>query len=453
MNKRFSYFLLFFCLILNSTYAQKIKFEGRFLLFKEAKTKEAVLIINDSILYKGIVPKRIPFKHSEYPANLHEYCPITIKDKTYLVHEGCGPVLEFRNDSIVWINECYLYRNQYDAVQFVYENEIYFFGGNGLFTTKNILTKYNFKTQDWIQVQTRGEKVQEARAGAYSYLKGNDLYVFGGSGFDVENIHIEKPLDNKVWRLHLPTMEWDCVGTYAQNSRDSDLGFPIYSTNKVDFFLDVFSEIDVNANTLNTYERNNFNEVLSAYIEGDKVVGVFNDNTNLFYQVIDKSEFKGKFKSTAEFIRPLVDDKVLLALGTFFSAVLILVLFIFKKPIKRLVRPFRGFVYDTQKQVFLYKGNALVNLNDPEKKLLLFLLDYQNQFISLIELNKFFENPTGSETYSATIKRREQGIQGLVGKVSKITGIDEDELVIETKNSKDKRIKDIMLLPNLLKRQ
>ena len=39
----------------------------------------------------------------------------------------------------------------------------------------------------------------------------------------------------------------------------------------------------------------------------------------------------------------------------------------------------------------------------------------------------------------------------LLTKVSKITGIEENKLILERKNSEDKRIKDILLLPDLLK--
>ena len=152
---------LFLYLLPTISFAQKLEFEGSFILFKEAKTKEPVLIINDSLLYKGVQAISIPFKHTSYLNILQEYIPVTIKDKTYLVHSGCGPVLEFRNDSIVRINDAYLQRNQYEAVPFVYNNEIYFFGGYGLFTHKNILTKYIFKTKDWIEVQTHGDLAQK----------------------------------------------------------------------------------------------------------------------------------------------------------------------------------------------------------------------------------------------------------------------------------------------------
>ena len=69
------------------------------------------------------------------------------------------------------------------------------------------------------------------------------------------------------------------------------------------------------------------------------------------------------------------------------------------------------------------------------------------------ELNQLFERNNQFETISATIKRREQAVSGLLTKISKVTGIEENKLLLERKNSEDKRIKDVLLLPNLLLKQ
>jgi hypothetical protein len=450
MHKKLAFILFFLSFVPTSIVAQNLEFDGGFMLFREAKTKEPVLIINDSLVYKGVKSTKIPFKHTEYPDKLQDYKFFNIDDKTYLVHDGCGPVLEFRNDSIVKINNAYLQRNQFRAVQFVYKKEIYFFGGYGLFTTKNILTKYNFKTRDWIEVQTRGEKSQEPRTAAYSFLKGNDLYVFGGVTSDLDNVPDVKPLDNKVWRLHLPTMHWDCAGKYNPNSIKIEPEEVIHDSGKLYFCSKFFSEIDYYTNKMYTYECNYFPKVLTSYIEGKTIIGVYQVGSKTFFHVGDINEFKGKLKSTANFISP-IDDSSKLVYATSISFLLIILIVPFRKRLKAIVKPFKGITYNQQKQIFLFKGNPITFFEEQEKKVLFYLLDHQNIYVSLNELNQLFENNGGSETYSATVKRREQAVNGLLTKVSKITGMDEKELAFERKNAEDKRIKDIMLLPNLLK--
>ncbi len=344
-------------------------------------------------------------------------------------------------------------RNQYGALHFVYNNEIYFFGGYGLFTTKNILTKYIFKTKDWIEVQTWVEEGQkpEPRAGANSFIKGEYLYVFGGNAKDENDIISSKSLGNKVWRLHLPTMRWDCVGQYNQNLLKFETETLDYVSRKLCFMGHYFLEIDCNSNEARIYSSNSMTEVLSSYLEGKTILGVYRNGSKTFYHSGDISNFRGKLKSTTVFINPLEPDFNYLATSSASILVLILLLYLFRKQLKSIFKPFKGIVYSQKKQVFIYKWKPIISFDEQDKKVLLYLLEHLDQYVSLNELNQLFENKSGVETFSATIKRREQAVNSLLIKVSKLTGIDEKELALERKNSEDKRIKDIMLLPNLLK--
>lgn len=443
-------FILFFVSI--SAFAQKLEFNESFILFKEAKTKSPVLIINDSILYKGLIPKRIPFKHTSYPGILQDYVALSIKEKTYLVHKGTGPVLEFRNDSIVRVNDASMFQNQFHAVHFVYNDEIYFFGGYGLFTTKNILTKYIFRNKDWIEVQTHGGISQEPRSKAYSFRKGDDLYVFGGGSKDINNITMTKFSDNKVWRLHLPTMQWDCVGEYDLNLLNTGINNVFADSSKLYFLGGYFLEFDFNINKLYQYESLYFYDPLSTYIDGKKIVGVFKGNPKSFFHVGDINEFKAKLKSKKEFITPISGFEYYMASASISLLVFILAFFLFKNQLKDIFNPFKGIVYNQRKQIFTHKRKLIILFDDQDKKILFYILEHLNQYISLNELNQLFENNSISETFSATIKRREQAVNTLLIKVSKITGIDEKELILVRKNAEDKRIKDVLLLPKLLKR-
>jgi uncharacterized SAM-dependent methyltransferase len=129
----------------------------------------------------------------------------------------------------------------------------------------------------------------------------------------------------------------------------------------------------------------------------------------------------------------------------------IILLILFRKKIILTLKPFLGINYNQEKKIFSYKGKAISIFNEQEKRLLLYLLEQNNQFVSLNNLNQLFENINQHETISATVKRREHVVSSLIAKVSKITGINEELLILEQKNSEDKRIKDLKILPNLLK--
>ena len=179
-------FVFIFLFVLTTSQAQSIYTGEEHLLFKEAKSSQTVLILNDSVLYKGnpLYQKRLIFKPDL--DNLKSYIPFTINNKNYLIYHGCGPVLEWRNDSIVRIDKSFFHKNQYGAVSFVYNKKVFFWGGYGLFTHKNILTQFNFKTKEWDEVETFGTPPSPRRQ-AHGIIINTNLYIFSGYEKDEEH--------------------------------------------------------------------------------------------------------------------------------------------------------------------------------------------------------------------------------------------------------------------------
>jgi hypothetical protein len=451
MVKKVILLSLFSLLIATTSQGQKLKRYDDLLLFKDAQSKQTVIIINDSLVYKG--KQLIPFKHTEYPDKISEYLPFEIGTKTYLVHHGCGPVLEFRNDSIVRVDNSFLHKNQFHPVPFTYNNEIYLFGGYGLFTYKNIITRYDFKSGEWNQVQTKGKKLPEPRATAYSLLKGNTLYVFGGKTNDDTNIPKYKAVQPELWKLYLPTMTWSYIGQYNPNVLNA------YET-KLQYKDQLYlvegniTEINFTNQTANKYNFKTYEEIKKHIMVNDTIYGIFSNSQNkIYFKKTTIADLKGKYIGTVPFF--MESDTTPLnypTMGLIGVTLLGLVIVGYKKRIIPFQRPFKGIVYDSQKDQFLYKRKIITHFEENEKKILHFLLANSNQFVSLNQLNGLFENPAQPQTASAIIKRREQAINGLLNKVSKLTGIPENKLQLEQKNMEDKRLKDLLLLPKLLKK-
>ncbi len=450
MIKRIIHLSLWALLISYTSQGQKLKRYDDLLLFNDAKTKKPIIVINDSLVYKG--KQLIPFKHTEYPDKISEYLPFEIGNKTYLVHQGCGPVLEFRNDSIVRIDNSFLHKNQFYPVSFTYNNEIYLFGGYGLFTYKNIITRYDFKSGEWNQVQTKGKKLPEPRASAYSLLNGNNLYVFGGKTNDGDNIPKFKTVQPELWKLYLPTMTWSYIGQYNPSIlTDSDI--KIQNNDKLYLVEGYITELDFTNQTARKYSFKTYEEIKKHILVNDTIFGVFSNSENKYYfKKTTIADLKGKYIGTVPFF---VEDNTTsnnyLLIG-FIGIILFGLLMIgFKKRILSFQKHFKGVVYDGQKDLFLHNRKTITHFEENEKKLLRFLLNHTDQFVSLNQLNALFENSAQPETQSAIFKRREQAINGLLNKVSKLTGVPEEELLLERKNAEDKRLKDLLLLPKLLK--
>jgi hypothetical protein len=198
MKNAFIYLLAF--AFSSFTSAQELKFSQKPKLIYDYKHKEAILFLNDSIVLKTKQKKEVSIFKATFPGNFSEYLFINVGGRNIFVHEGCGPLLEFRNDSLVRIDKSYLHRNQFGASLFSYKKEIYFLGGYGLFTHKKILTKFDFINQEWNLVKTNDANIPTF-TNCLSKVIDDNLFVFGG--------HTNETANPNLYILNLKTKEWN----------------------------------------------------------------------------------------------------------------------------------------------------------------------------------------------------------------------------------------------------
>ena len=320
-------FLLIALLFSLSNYGQTWNFNDRISLFIEAKTEKTIVFINDSLFYKN--GKRFRLKTTSFPGKLNEYLALNIGKKTYLAHSGCGPVLEFRNDSIVRVDNSYVHNSQFGSTPFVYNNQIHYFGGYGLFTYKNIITRYDFKNGEWNQEQNYGEEFPEARCcEVFSYRKNDHLYIFGGVANDPKNIREVNDVKPIVWDLDLKTMTWKKMGTYNSAFITSQYD-GVQIKNKLYLFHQILLEVDLEQNTVKKYDYSNHIVPKAMLAKNDSIYGVFENNKRkLYFSKKAIEDIKGKYLGSEPFILPyggILIEKygVLGVLVLFVSAVLI----------------------------------------------------------------------------------------------------------------------------------
>ena len=441
---------LFITLLLSlSAYSQTWDYNDRVSLFIEAKSQKTIVFVNDTLFFRN--GKKIQLKMTPFPGKISEYLAFTLAQKTYLVHSGCGPVLEFRNDSLVRIDNSYLHNNQFGSTPFIYNNQIHYFGGYGLFTYKNIITRFDFKNGEWNQEQTYGEEFPEARCcEVFSYRKNNQLYIFGGIANDPKNIREVNAVRPVFWKLDLATMTWENKGTY-----NSELITTQYQSiqikDKLYLFDQILLEVDLSNNEVKKYEYSNHLVPKRMVAKNDTIYGIFENNKrriNFSKKTIE--EIKGKYLGSESFILSYEGfnyEQYGLG-GIIILFILIAVIIFYKKKIKK--SPNTKITFNSKTNEFEFKQKKITSFEENEKKILYFLLAHPNEYVSLNTLNGLFENPKQTETVTAIIKRRELTVNSLIAKVALITEIDESELLLERKNAEDKRLKDVLLLPNLL---
>ena len=442
-------FLLFVLLISTSSYTQTWNYNDRVSLFIEAKSQKTIVFVNDSLFYKN--GRRFQFKSTPFPGKLSEYIALNISKKTFLIHSGCGPVLEFRNDSIVRVDNSYLHNSQFGSTPFIYNKQIYFFGGYGLFTYKNIITRFDFKNGEWNQEQTFGEEFPEARCcEVFSFRKNNQLYIFGGIANDPKNIRQVNDVTPFLWKLDLPTMKWEKMGTYNSKLVTSEYN-SIQLKNKMYLFHEILLEVDIEQNTVKKYDYSNHIVPKAMLAKNDTIYGIFEKNNGkIYFSKKTIEEIKGKYLGIEPFILSYegINYKKYGLGGIIILFILITLIFLYKKKIKK--GPNTKITFNRKTNKFEFKQKKITSFEENEKKILYFLLEHPNEYVSLNSLNELFENTKQTETVTAIIKRRELAVNGLIAKVALITDLPESSLVLERKNSEDKRLKDILLLPNLL---
>lgn len=444
---RFFYLLLF---LSNLFFAQKIPKSSNVIFFKDGKSKLPILIVDDSLLYKGNLKNPIKLRSTKYPESLSNYnYHFIIKGTTYLVHDGCGPVLEFRNDSIVRIDNSFLQKNQYGASSFNWKNSICLFGGYGLFTNKNIITNYNLNLNEWVELYTKDCERPLARNNSKSIVVNNKFYVFGGYINERSPVYIN---DKKIWSLDLNEMKWDMLGFYNDNiykviSKPLVEFFDFQANNKLYHFTrDNIYEIDVVKNRVNYFKNNSFQIPYKMFYDpdSDQVISLVNlsaKNEFIIQKQLLKSLIVKPYKTEQLYGDGYEDVYTFIII-----IVIILVTLLILLRRKKYSNKHNYFVFNKKNNKFYYNSKPVVTLESLEEKILIFLFQNKDRYTQLNELNVFFESEH-KDNYSLIVKRRDLLFNSLLFKLSSLMNIEISHVVIKQKNEIDKRIREIRLNP------
>lgn len=451
MNK-FNIFLFFILFKSTFSQSQELFFKQKPILFFDGKSQQVVLIENDSIVHKTKDKLKIKLKHTDYPGSLIEYIPFSIQKRTYLVHQGCGVVLEYRNDSIVRIDKSFLHKNQFSAATFVYKNEIYFLGGYGLFTHKNILTKYDFKAKEWFLVETANDFEFPALASMYSKIVGDDLFVFGGLNNKFENFE-------NVWQLNMKTMVWKKFKTNFFVSSHS-LKFDFLQTIKLNNTIYIPEDnkiivVDLKKNIVKQY-KSFFRYGIGSNIILDNrfhIIAATNNvlkTKNYVYRVFPINDILKTPISEEPFY---YEERPYYLYGIAGMFILLLLWFLYRKRefISYYFNPTIPFQYWQETELLYFKGKKVKHLSEDDIKILNKMALHPNQFISLNEFNEMFTIDYENENYSAIVKRREKKLDTFLQLLGNVSSYDFQDLLHERKNEIDKRIKEVLFLPKKIK--
>lgn len=376
-----------------------------------------------------------------------------VKNKNYLVASGCGEVYEFRNDSIIRIDHSFQQKNQFNASTFVYNDEIYFWGGYGLFTFKNILTKFDFKTKEWELVKYNSyDAVPKPRDKAISFLIKDDLYIISGFSEDNNSNKIDTKQLFDIWKLNLQSKIWKKIGdinnvkvlsakpSLTEYSYQSDVGF--YSD------LERLLAFDFENNTVQFFEE-------KFVFQSSQNEKYNKSNNEIIYAIKNSDDAKSEVKIMVELFENYagepVSSEALIANSfsrasyyyIFFTSIFIasVVFLIKRKPNLKT----QNCIY-IKGDAFYYKSRKITNLLSEEDELLRFLYKNKKEFLQMNEIVDFISKDDTSN-YNTLTKKKDIILNNLKQKLSFILTLDDDVIFIYRKNEDDKRIREIQLNP------
>lgn len=398
--------------------------------------------------------QKVPLQLNELPKTKDfPYQFIQAKERNFLIHNGCGEVYEFKNDSIIRIDNSFKHRNQYYANVFTYKGEIYFWGGYGLFTYKNILTKFNFTTKEWDIIKySNYDHIPKPRKMALSYVEVDNLYIFGGIGEDYSttNENSNNHVLSDFWKLNLQTKEWEFVGNMKNpewlHITPENHGY-YHAENIIYFDSKKLVGLNLKKNELNYYgSQRNFelsknekynpkrNEIIYTLTSSDQS----RKETKVIVQ--DFNTYRANRLS----VHNLLENKYLFLYVIFTVLTVLGLVLLFKKRISFFLLRFKNVIVLHNGEI-TYKKKPINNLDKQEKELLTFLFDNIEKPLQVNEIIEFFGNDDELANYATLIKRKDAILNSLKSKLAFILEVDESSIFIIKKNQLDKRVHELKL--------
>ena len=375
----------------------------------------------------------------------------------YLTHGGGGVVYSFDGSELKREDESFYHQNQYGALPFEYEGSFYLFGGSGLFSRKNFITRYDHQAREWLLQKTSGQKPSFGKHMA-GMVVGNGFYVLAEHVQEEEqrsqDLSQQEQRNFSIYHLNFRTWEWKLRGTVPKDIVQDLLAFK-YDTFAADTNLmylngpSGFFALDFVSNQITKYDND------YPLLKNIKILSLDDDGIRYIY--CDSSQFvRTGYLSMTELSKNRVYTKelyranlnvyyntLLQVIGVLFFITVVLILINELKFENRLViRVKSGLV--------MYRSRTIKVLVPVERTILLSLAE--DGVLSFSALEDIVSLKDDSQ--AVRIKKRDRALRILNEKIATIFNHQSDErddyLKIET-GLEDKRSRSLGLNPNYFK--
>jgi hypothetical protein len=344
----------------------------------------------------------------------------------FFVDAGCGWLLELRNDSIIRIDQSFHHQNQFNGAYFIHEGKPHVFGGYGLFTTKSIITSFDFNLGQWYLLD---EKQPLFSFVGSIYQKSKDhLYVVTALVGASWNKH------NQVYTYHLKQKRWRFINTLKFLDTLSKSIYPLISGNML-IYGDKLFEFNFQEGQIEKYQLKT-NNWCGKVFKMDDFYLLFGSSTNYnrqtafgWLQIFNEKEFNNKFHLDS--IPIFEEDTIELSRSTYLWGIIAFIFVVL------------AFLYWRHKKRPSPKVNKVQGLSEHIEDVLRFWLNKPGYVLELSEINDFvnYDEPS-PDTLK---KRRETLLRQFSSELAQEYGFLEDNIYTTQSHPKDKRMKLLVL--------
>ena len=393
-------------------------------------------------------------------------------EKFYLFHDGGGLVISLENNSLNRVDNSFPFMNKFFGEFIIYDNQIYHFGGYGLFRTNNTMLVFDEgNSNQWDEVTFKNKEPQQLQYGIASFnhlLINSNYYIIGGSS----SFNNERFYNNSILKFNFEDYNWINFGEINLDLSDNPLIISAESCFYV-FKKDFFYQVQILKEKILKFNyKRDFNiELLGsspAYKRASKTF-LSIDNTGEEFGVINMNDYDNKYihtfrnhngkVNTSILNKYRLDDIIdvdslkeipLLSVeqsrNQFFIPMLIILLIII---INLLYKGLKSDKVLTKNKLYNFENDELfflntkINLDNNTIEILNMLLE-NDQITSNDIVAKLVENGL-SYDYASKVKNKI--IESLNEKFEFITN-SSDSFIKISKSSQDKRIQILSLLKN-----
>lgn len=361
----------------------------------------------------------------------------------YFVYAGCGVVYVKNGGTIQRHDHSFYHMNQFSGAFFMDQGEPRIYGGYGLFTTKNIITRYDTTKREWFVINTNNNPPPTGFKNIIQKYK-NRYYLFDGYVRKGAQLYSLKT----VWSLDLKSFKWIKLGVLNDKVQGMmvEALFKSFVVNNKTYlcFSDkiiMFDFDEFRFRKFNLVSNNSIRNIIQ--VNNLFLLTKTESQPNIFVEISDSNFLNDYVDEEGDILKSEVmnsNNTTIIFYCCCISFLVITLLMLYNSRKKRLHSNIVKSIENTKV--------SFEEFNQIELELIQLLLTHRESGLEISHINDLVNHDQPS--IDTLKKRREILLKDLRYKLASKFNIGQDEVFIERRMENDKRMK-LLFLNELVK--